>query len=162
MTTIEGIDSAGTANLAFLEELFAQYQHDPESLSADWRQYFDSLVNATSPTLVNGHSSGGQPASTNGQSQASGVECTTVIQPEGLSKRSIDQAREDQAQERNDLLEDDTMITPEGIATGHALAIAEGLVQLPDAPAGEEKPAPLPDEVRQSQGSDRFAFCRTG
>ena len=44
MTTTEGIDSAGTANLAFLEELFAQYQHDPESLSADWRQYFDSLA----------------------------------------------------------------------------------------------------------------------
>jgi 2-oxoglutarate dehydrogenase E1 component len=44
VTTTEGIDSAGTANLAFLEELFAQYQNDPESLSADWRQYFDLLV----------------------------------------------------------------------------------------------------------------------
>ena len=81
MTTTEGIDSAGTANLAFLEELFAQYQHDPESLSADWRQYFDSLVNASGNILVNGYSSGEQPASTNGQSQALEVESADVIQP---------------------------------------------------------------------------------
>ena len=58
MTTTEGIDSAGTANLAFLEELFAQYQHDPESLSADWRRYFDSLVEVSSDKLANGHSAG--------------------------------------------------------------------------------------------------------
>ena len=50
MTITEGIDSAGTANLAFLEELFAQYQNDPESLSADWRQYFDSLVDLPDQT----------------------------------------------------------------------------------------------------------------
>jgi len=155
VTTTEGIDSAGTANLAFLEELFAQYQHDPESLSADWRQYFDSLVHASGDMLVNGHSSGEQLASTNGQSQAVGVDIAKVIEPQEPSKRPIDQA-----EGRNGLLEDDTMITPDGLATGHALAIAEGLVQLPDAPAGEVKPAPLPAEVRQSQGSDRFAFLQ--
>jgi len=156
VTTTEGIDSAGTANLAFLEELFAQYQHDPESLSADWRQYFDSLVKVSSDTLGNGHSSGEHFVSTDNQLQeASAIEGTKGIQPKGSSKRPIGQT-----EERNDLLEDDTMITPEGIATGHALAITEGLVQLPDAPAGEVKPAPLPDEVRQSQGSDRFAFLQ--
>ena len=156
MTTTEGIDSAGTANLAFLEELFAQYQHDPESLSADWRQYFDSLVKVSSDTLVNGHSPGKHLASTDSQRQkVSKVEGGKGIQPEGSSQQPIVQTKD-----RNGLLEDDTMITPEGIATGHALAIAEGLVQLPDAPAGEVKPAPLPDEVRQSQGSDRFAFLQ--
>jgi 2-oxoglutarate dehydrogenase E1 component len=156
VTTTEGIDSAGTANLAFLEELFAQYQHDPESLSADWRQYFDSLVKVSSDTLVNGHSPGKHLASADSQRQkVSKVEGGKGIQPEGSSQQPIVQTKD-----RNGLLEDDTMITPEGIATGHALAIAEGLVQLPDAPAGEVKPAPLPDEVRQSQGSDRFAFLQ--
>ena len=124
MTTTEGIDSAGTANLAFLEELFAQYQHDPESLSADWRQYFDSLVKVSSDTLVNGHSSGEHLASTDNQLQkVSKVVGGNGIQPKGSSKQPIVQT-----EERNGLLEDDTMITPEGIATGHALAIAEGPV----------------------------------
>ena len=67
MTTTEGIDSAGTANLAFLEELFAQYQHDPESLSADWRQYFDSLVKVSNGKLANGHSAEKHRASTDDQ-----------------------------------------------------------------------------------------------
>ena len=42
------------------------------------------------------------------------------------------------AEQRNGLLEDDAMITPDGIATGHALALAEGHVQLPDAPRGSK------------------------
>ena len=116
MTTTEGIDSAGTANLAFLEELFAQYQHDPESLSADWRQYFDSLVELSGDALVNGHSSVEHLASTDNQLQdVSEVEGGRELQPKGSSKGVIGEP-----DERNGLLEDDTMITPEGIATGHA------------------------------------------
>ena len=155
MTTTEGIDSAGTANLAFLEELFAQYQHDPESLSADWRQYFDSLQKFSSSKLANGHYAEKHRASTDDQllkSQHNGTTVNSSVEP---SDGSVVHA-----EQRNGLLENDTMITPDGIATGHALAIAEGHVQLPDAPAGEVKPAPLPDEVRQSQGSDRFAFLQ--
>ena len=43
MSTTDSIDSAGTGSLAFLEELFEQYQNDPGSVSADWREYFQSL-----------------------------------------------------------------------------------------------------------------------
>ncbi|NDC63427.1 MAG: hypothetical protein EBZ59_05450, partial [Planctomycetia bacterium] len=43
MSTLERIDSAGTGSLAFLEELFEQYQNDPASVPADWREYFASL-----------------------------------------------------------------------------------------------------------------------
>ena len=155
MTTTEGIDSAGTANLAFLEELFAQYQNDPESLSADWRQYFDSLVDLPERPPSNGHSSGGYAGSTNGAVPAVVAEKTEASADDESASWVASST-----QDSNGLLGDDTMITPDGIATGHALALANGSVQLPDAPAGEVKPAPLPDEVRQSQGSDRFAFLQ--
>ena len=82
MTTTEGIDSAGTANLAFLEELFAQYQHDPESLSADWRQYFDSLVKVSNGKLANGHSAEKHRASTDDQllkSQHNGTTANSSV-----------------------------------------------------------------------------------
>ncbi|MBT6641900.1 MAG: hypothetical protein HOB45_02075, partial [Planctomycetaceae bacterium] len=151
MTTTEGIDSAGTANLAFLEELFAQYQNDPESLSADWRQYFDSLVDLADHSSGSGHIPDEHTGSTNGSVPA--------VTPKKSEVFSADESVV-RAQEGAGLLDDDTMITPDGIATGHALALANGSVQLPDAPAGEVKPAPLPDELRQSQGSDRFAFLQ--
>ena len=48
MSTIDAIDSTGTASLAFLEELFEQYQQDPASLPADWRAYFDALQGGAS------------------------------------------------------------------------------------------------------------------
>ena len=130
MTTTDGIDSAGTANLAFLEELFAQYQHDPESLSADWRQYFDSLVKVSSDTLVNGHSSGEHLASTDNQLQkVSKVVGGNGIQPKGSSKQPIVQT-----EERNGLLEDDTMITPEVLRQAMLLRLPRGSCSCPTLP----------------------------
>ena len=46
MSTSETIDTAGTASLPFVEELFEQWLHDPESVPADWRAYFDALRGA--------------------------------------------------------------------------------------------------------------------
>jgi 2-oxoglutarate dehydrogenase E1 component len=144
VTTNASIDSAGTANLAFLEELFAQYQLDPASVPADWQQYFASLTagvpvsnghagNGQVPSLPAAHAAGQPPTSA-----AASVTQTAVVDP----------------------LDDDTMISPEGIATGHAVAIADGEVLLPRAPAGEEKPAPFPESVRRSAGDERFAFLQ--
>ena len=31
------------SNLGFVEELYAQFQRDPASVSADWRSYFQGL-----------------------------------------------------------------------------------------------------------------------
>ena len=33
----------GSSNLLFVEEIYADYERDPESIPADWRRYFDSL-----------------------------------------------------------------------------------------------------------------------
>ena len=37
MSTTDRLESAGTASLAFLEELFEHLQRDPASVPADWR-----------------------------------------------------------------------------------------------------------------------------
>jgi len=51
VSTIDSIDSTGTASLAFLEELFELYQQDPASVPADWRAYFDGLRGAVAPAM---------------------------------------------------------------------------------------------------------------
>jgi 2-oxoglutarate dehydrogenase E1 component len=45
----------GSINLAFLEDLYAQYLRDPGSLSPDWQEYFGALRNGDQP-LKNGFS----------------------------------------------------------------------------------------------------------
>ena len=132
VSTIDGIDSAGTASLAFLEELYAQYQEDPASLSADWRRYFDTLQagadGAVVAPAVNGGADGGSPASANGNGATNGQAVTRLV-------------------------------TPDGIATGHAVAISNGDVRLPAAPAGEAKPLPLP-VAAGTAGEERVAFLQ--
>ncbi|NCA12330.1 2-oxoglutarate dehydrogenase subunit E1, partial [bacterium] len=96
-----GVDLAGTANLAFLEELFEHYQLDPASVDPEWQAYFASVAAdggmAAAPVrpAANGHAHAG-----NGES----IE---------------------------------NLLAPDGIATAHALAISNGAVKLPAAPAGE-------------------------
>jgi 2-oxoglutarate dehydrogenase E1 component len=52
------------------------------------------------------------------------------------------------------------LVAPDGIATAHAVAIANGAVQLPAAPAGEAMPLPLPPMASGSAGEERVAFLQ--
>jgi 2-oxoglutarate dehydrogenase E1 component len=126
MSTIDRIDSTGTASLAFLEELFEQYQTDPASLPADWRAYFDAMQ---APPAANGHAPARGSAAGNGQPRP----------------RSAPAAK---------------LVAPDGIATGHAVAIAAGNVALPAAPAGEAMPLPLPPVAAGTRGEERVAFLQ--
>jgi 2-oxoglutarate dehydrogenase E1 component len=121
VSTIDSLDSAGTASLAFLEELFEHYQRDPASVPADWRGYFDALAAGTA----------GPPPHANGRSPAPGFT---------------------QAATR--------LVAPDGIATARAVAIANGSVKLPAAPAGEAKPLPLPPVATGTAGEERVAFLQ--
>jgi len=127
VSTIDSIDSAGTASLAFLEELFEQYQSDPASVPADWRTYFEEL-----------HA--GRPATANGRpplvrEPVAGGAAPAVLPPTP------------------------NLVTPDGIATAHAVAIANGEVKLAAAPAGEAMPLPLP-VATGSAGEERVAFLQ--
>ncbi|MBU6308674.1 MAG: 2-oxoglutarate dehydrogenase E1 component [Planctomycetes bacterium] len=124
------MDSAGTASLAFLEELFERYQEDPASVPADWRMYFEGLRNGRAVPVA-GHASpptlAAQPAMRPG---------VTALPP--TSK----------------------LVTPDGIATAHAVAIANGDVKLAAAPAGEAMPLPLPPVATGTAGEERVAFLQ--
>ncbi len=45
----EDVAQPGSINLAFLEELYAQYLRDPASVSADWQEYFGAVRNGDQP-----------------------------------------------------------------------------------------------------------------
>ena len=45
----ETVIQPGSLNLAFLEDLYAQYLRDPASVSADWQEYFGNLRNGDQP-----------------------------------------------------------------------------------------------------------------
>ena len=120
------VDLTGTGSLAFLEELFEQYQSDPDSVDADWRAYFEGLGVAPVPVAV--AAPAGLPAATTGH--ANGHPAAKKL------------------------------VTPDGIATGHALAISNGRPQLPDAPAGEAMPLPLPPVATGTRGEERVAFLQ--
>ncbi len=40
---IDHVDQLNSSSLIFVEELYAEYLRDPESVTADWRQYFQQL-----------------------------------------------------------------------------------------------------------------------
>ena len=123
-TPVDGMDLAGTASLAFIEELFAAWQADPASVPADWQAYFQAMAwqapvaGAAGAAASNGH--GGAVA----------------------------------AREHGGL------VTPDGLATARAVAIAHGDVQLADAPAGEAMPLPLPPVATGTPGEERVAFLQ--
>ncbi len=126
MTPTASIDSAGTASLAFLEELFDRYQEDPASVPADWRAYFEAWAAGGLP----GPAGNGQP----------------VPPPRPAAGNGVAHAPP-------------RLVMPDGIATGHAVAVANGEVRLPAAPAGEAKPLPLP-VATGTAGEERVAFLQ--
>jgi 2-oxoglutarate dehydrogenase E1 component len=132
VNTTDDIDSTGTASLAFLEELFEQYRTDPAGVPADWRAYFEALDSANVAA---------RPvavAVSNGQRPASVVHRVPAVPSAPHAK----------------------LVTPDGIATGHAVAIANGEVRLPAAPAGEAMPLPLPPVAEGTAGEERVAFLQ--
>ncbi|MFM9197223.1 MAG: 2-oxoglutarate dehydrogenase E1 subunit family protein, partial [Planctomycetia bacterium] len=139
MSTTDSIDAAGTANLAFLEELFERYQNDPASVEPDWRRYFDALrAGPAAPQRdaagVNGSATRRDPAIVGGAAATNGHAHGAAPAVE-------------------------TLVAPDGIATGRAVAIANGSVKLPNAPAGEAKPLPLP-VATGTAGEERVAFLQ--
>src|SRR5690606_31423335 len=64
-------------NLAFAEELLVQYRRDPNSVSAAWREYFDTLLQEQANGSENGH------GSTNGAHELD-VQLAPTFHPQSL------------------------------------------------------------------------------
>lgn len=128
MTPTASLDSAGTASLAFLEELFDRYQEDPASVPPDWRAYFDAWVRGDAAPPPAAAAAGTQPAPPRRSPLGNGHAAPRLV-------------------------------TPDGIATGHAVAVSNGEVRLPAAPAGEAMPLPLP-VATGTAGEERVAFLQ--
>ena len=127
MSIIDSFDSAGTASLAFLEELFEQYQNDPASVPADWRGHFEALqAGVVVPVAQGGNGHAATKPALNG----------------------------------NGAVPAPNLVTPDGIATAHAVAIANGEVKRPAALAGEVMPLPLPPVATGTAGEERVAFLQ--
>ena len=139
MSTSDTIDSAGTASVAFLEELFGRYQQNPGDVPADWRAFFEGFA-ASEPQLA-------EAAGSNGAARRSPHANGSLAADSGIPAAAGPYGREDD------------LTAPDGIATGHAVAIAGGEVRLPDAAPGEAEPLPLPVATGR-QGEDRVAFLQ--
>ena len=143
MSTTDSIDAAGTANLAFLEELFEQYQNDPSSVDPEWRSYFDAMRTGTvAPAPI--------AAAAHGAHQALDSVLDSALAVTGANGAAHAQATTQPVTK---------LVAPDGIATGHAVAIANGDVRLPNAPAGEAMPLPLP-MATGTAGEERVAFLQ--
>ena len=126
------VDLAGSANLAFLEELFERYQQDPSSVDPAWRASFEALAAEEGFVALSG-----------GGEAARGVAPSGPVHADnGHSKATA------------------SLVAPDGIATAHAVAISNGDVKLPAAPAGEAMPLPLPPVATGTKGEERVAFLQ--
>jgi len=138
------IDAAGTASLAFLEEMFDQYAADPASVDPEWRAYFEALE---------GNAAAGAAASVGRGAQAS----ATSPRGNGQADTPLHGSQYHGTQYHGD--SGAMLVTPDGIATAHAVAVAGGEVRLPDAPIGEAMPLPLP-VATGSAAEERVAFLQ--
>jgi len=143
VSTTDSIDAAGTANLAFLEELFEQYQNDPSSVDPEWRSYFEAMsTGMVAPAPIAAGANVARMASASASSPASAVSGTNGAAHAPAAAQPVTK-----------------LVAPDGIATGHAVAIANGDVRLPNAPAGEAMPLPLP-VATGTAGEERVAFLQ--
>ncbi|MFM8436801.1 MAG: 2-oxoglutarate dehydrogenase E1 subunit family protein, partial [Planctomycetia bacterium] len=126
-----GVDLAGTANLAFLEELFEHYQRDPASVDPEWRAYFAGVA-----------ADGGMVAAA--ASPAAKPEAKPAANGHAHAGNGQPIAK---------------LVAPDGIATARAVAMANGEVKLPAAPPGEAMPLPLP-VATGTAGEERVAFLQ--
>ncbi len=86
MSNIDSIDSAGTASLAFLEELFEQFQNDPASVPAEWRGYFDARQAGRSlPVATGGDGHAAVRPSVNGNG-AGPAPSPLLVTPDGIAE----------------------------------------------------------------------------
>jgi 2-oxoglutarate dehydrogenase E1 component len=116
VTPTASIDSAGTASLAFVEELFERYQEDPASVPPDWQAYFASWVRGDGDGVV--------------------LPNAAVVVDHAAPAGHVATNGHHETRPR--------LVSPDGIATGQGIALVHGDVHLPAAPAGEAKPLPLP------------------
>ena len=144
MSLPDRIDATGTASLAFLEEMFDQYAADPASVDPEWRAYFEALE---------GNGVAGGAASVGGGKQAS----TSSPRANGQGETPLHGSQYHGTQYHGD--SGAMLVTPDGIATAHAVAVAGGEVRLPDAPFGEAMPLPLP-VASGSAAEERVAFLQ--
>ena len=143
MSLPDRLDAAGTASLAFLEELFDQYVADPMSVDAQWREYFEALDGPEGAGRSPSSGAGGA----NGHAPAANGHASTPLHG---SQYHGTQYHGDTG---------DLLVTPDGIATAHAVAVAGGNVRLPDAPVGEAMPLPLPVTTGNA-AEERVAFLQ--
>jgi hypothetical protein len=160
VSTTEGtdrIDTAGTASLPFVEELFEQWLHDPASVPADWRAYFDALggaagngragvVPVSGGRAANGHGSSNDASGT--LASGNGAADHGAAGHGAVAGRPAANGDAGHARAAAEEWIDEKLVAPDGIPTGHAVALANGAVRLPDAPAGEAMPLPLPPLAR--------------
>jgi 2-oxoglutarate dehydrogenase E1 component len=141
----DSIDAAGTANLAFLEELFEQYQNDPASVDPDWRAYFDALRTGAETLTASGNGPSNAALPRTGLTHT--ATATAAAGGNGVvhGVAALPPVRK--------------LVAPDGIPTGHAVAIANGEVRLPAAAAGEAMPLPLP-VATGTAGEERVAFLQ--
>src|ERR1700692_3159145 len=52
----EPANRTGIQNLAYVEQLYADYRRDPDSVPAEWREYFAASVNGADATVQLGPS----------------------------------------------------------------------------------------------------------
>ncbi len=155
MSISETIDTAGTASLPFVEELFEQWLHDPESVPADWRSYFDALRDAGGPKAGNGKPTAAAAPAARHAANGHGTGDGAAVLGNGATAPPARQPTDEAGEPF-----DGRLVAPDGIPTGHAVAIANGEVRLPDAPAGEAMPLPLPPVATGTAGEERVAFLQ--
>lgn len=105
MTSSNRISLLNGQNIAFLEDLFEQYQEDPESVSSEWQQYFSglgSIADIDTQTAPSFPSSGGLDA-VMATKQSAVSRLISTYRAMGHKRAQIDPINEMEAQDASEL-----------------------------------------------------------